>query len=90
MLTVLLPNYKTPELTKLCLRSLRKYTDFNQIQIVAIDNASGDESLAYLRSLPWIKLIERSASDIQGMPPPQLASKRSGSPLACAMPRSSS
>ena len=52
MLTVLLPNYKTPELTKLCLRSLRKYTDFNQIQIVAIDNASGDESLAYLRSLP--------------------------------------
>ena len=74
MLTVLLPNYKTPELTKLCLRSLRKYTDFNQIQIVAIDNASGDESLAYLRSLPWIKLIERSASDIQGMPPPLMHS----------------
>ncbi len=57
--TVIVPNYKTPELTKLCLRSLRKYTDSSKIKVIAIDNASNDESLDYLRSLPWITLIER-------------------------------
>ena len=74
MLTVLLPNYKTPELTKLCLRSLRKYTDCSRIRILAIDNASNDESLAYLKTLSWITLIERSASEIEGMPPPLMHS----------------
>ena len=57
--TILLPNYKTPEITKLCLRLLRKHTDTSRIHVIAIDNASGDESLDYLRSLNWIELIER-------------------------------
>ena len=70
MLTVLLPNYKTPELTKLCLRSLRRYSDFSQMKIIAVDNASGDESLDYLRSIPWITLLERTAKEIEGMSPP--------------------
>ena len=69
MLTILLPNYKTPELTRLCLRSLRKYTDCSRIKVIAVDNASGDESLDYLRSLSWIRLIERTADDIAGMAP---------------------
>ena len=74
MLTVLLPNYKTPELTKLCLRSLRKFTDCEKIRIIVIDNASSDESLDYLRTLSWIQLIERKPSDIQGMSPPLMHS----------------
>lgn len=57
--TVLLPNYRTPELTRLCLRLLRKHTPPGRIAVVAIDNDSGDESTAYLRSLGWITLIER-------------------------------
>jgi len=57
--TILIPNYKTPEITKLCLRLIRKYTDPSRIHVIAIDNASGDESLDYLRSLDWIELIER-------------------------------
>lgn len=72
MLTILLPNYKTPALTRLCCRSLRKYTDFDKVKIIAIDNASGDESLEYLRSLDWIRLIERKASDIQGLSPSEM------------------
>ena len=80
MITVLLPNYKTPELTRLCLRSLRKYTDFTKLQVLAVDNASGDESVEYLRSLPWIRLIERSAADIQGMPPALMHSRLMCSP----------
>lgn len=61
--TILLPNYKTPEVTKICLRLLRKNTDCSRIHVIAIDNDSGDESLDYLRSLSWIELIERKTSD---------------------------
>ena len=57
MITVLLPNYKTPELTRLCLRSLRKYTDFTKLQVLAVDNASGDESVEY-----WIPFTVNSSA----------------------------
>ena len=67
--SIILPNYKTPELTRLCLRSLRKFTPHDAIRIIAVDNASGDDSLDYLRSIPWIRLIERTPADIAGMAP---------------------
>ena len=67
--SIILPNYKTPELTRLCLRSLRKYTPHDAISVIAVDNASADESLDYLRSLSWIRLIERTQADIDGMAP---------------------
>ncbi len=57
--TILVPNYKTPELTKLCLRLLRRYTDPALAHVIVIDNDSRDESLTYLRKLKWIELIER-------------------------------
>jgi GT2 family glycosyltransferase len=57
--TILIPNYKTPDITKICLRLIRKYTDFSRVEVIVIDNNSNDESLAYLKTLPWIKLIER-------------------------------
>ncbi len=57
--TVLISNYKTLQLTKLCLRLLRKFTDPQKIHVIVIDNDSQDESLDYLRSLRWIELIER-------------------------------
>ena len=60
---MLIPNYKTPELTRICLRLIRKYTDMSRIKVVAIDNHSGDDSLDYLRSLDWITLIERQPAD---------------------------
>lgn len=57
--TILIPNYKTLALTKLCLRLIRKLTDKNLIHVIVIDNDSQDDSLEYLRSLKWIELIER-------------------------------
>ncbi len=57
--TILIPNYKTLTLTQLCLRLLRKYTTSDLAHIIVIDNDSQDESLAYLRTLNWIELIER-------------------------------
>lgn len=57
--TILIPHYKTPELLKLCLRLIRKYTDLSTAKIVVIDNNSQDASVNYLRKLNWIHLIER-------------------------------
>lgn len=59
--TILIPNYKTPEITKLCLRLIKKHTDLDRVRIVVVDNDSRDASLDYLRSLAWIDLIERKA-----------------------------
>ncbi|MFA7230079.1 MAG: glycosyltransferase [Victivallaceae bacterium] len=58
-LTILIPQYKTLELSKLCLRSLKSLTDLNKVKVVVIDNDSADQSIEYLRSLEWITLIER-------------------------------
>lgn len=61
--SILVPNYRTPEITRLCLRLLRKHTDPQRVRVIAIDNDSGedDASLQYLRSLQWIELIERKS-----------------------------
>ena len=61
-ITVLIPNYKTPELTRLCLRLFNKFTPPGRAVFLAIDNDSGDESLAYLRTLPWVELLERKVA----------------------------
>lgn len=71
--TVLVPNYRTPELTKLCLNLLQKYTQTGKIHTIVIDNNSRDESTEYLRKLPWIELIERKAHEYET--PPQSHSR---------------
>ncbi len=62
--TILVPNYKTLKLTQLCLQLIRKHTPKNLAKIIVIDNNSQDDSLKYLRSLPWIDLIERSDAQL--------------------------
>lgn len=69
LVTILIPNYKTLELTKLCLRLLRKYTPPQKVHVIVIDNDSQDASLDYLRSLSWITLVERQV--IAGESPTQ-------------------
>lgn len=58
-LTAIIPNYKTPELTRICLRLLKKNSDLTRLKVLVIDNGSADESLEYLKSLDWITLVER-------------------------------
>ncbi len=60
--TICIVNYKTLGFTRLCLRSLRKFTKCHY-EVVVVDNGSADESLEYLKSLKWIKLIERDSSN---------------------------
>jgi len=58
--TICIVNYKTLDFIRLCLRSIRKFTKY-PYEIVVVDNDSADESLEYLRSLNWIRLIERKS-----------------------------
>lgn len=56
--TICIINYKTIDFTRLCLRSIRKFTRYPH-EVIVVDNDSRDESLEYLKSLGWIRLIER-------------------------------
>lgn len=56
--TICVVNYKTPDLTRLCLRSIRKYTNY-PYKLLVVDNNSQDKSTDYLKSLDWIQLVER-------------------------------
>jgi glycosyltransferase involved in cell wall biosynthesis len=56
--TICVVNYKTLDFTRLCLRSIRKFTSY-PYEVIVVDNDSQDESLEYLKSLGWIRLIER-------------------------------
>lgn len=63
--TIVIPHYKTLELTKLCLRLIRLHTDLQQAQVLVIDNGSQDASTTYLQQVKWIKLIIRDTSHDQ-------------------------
>jgi GT2 family glycosyltransferase len=57
--SILIPHYKTLELTKLCLRLIRTYTDLSRVKTIVIDNNSQDESSQYLETVNWITLLKR-------------------------------
>lgn len=57
--SVVLVNYKTPEITRICLELLREPAQRLGFPVWVVDNDSADASTEYLRSLDWIRLIER-------------------------------
>jgi glycosyltransferase involved in cell wall biosynthesis len=64
--TICVVNYRTLDFTRLCLRSIRKFTQ-EPCEVIVVDNDSRDGSVEYLRGLPWIRLIERrNANDASG------------------------
>lgn len=64
--TICIVNYKTLDFTRLCLRSIRKFTNY-PCRVVVIDNNSQDQSLQYLKTLEWIDLVQRDTeNDISG------------------------
>jgi glycosyltransferase involved in cell wall biosynthesis len=69
VVSIIIPHYQTESLARLCLRSIRRYTTQTPYEVIVVDNGSSDgASLEYLRSVKWIKLIERTEgiSDIPG------------------------
>ena len=60
LVSIIIPHYQTPDLARLCLRALRRHTQGVPYEVIVVDNASKDgDSLAYLRGVKWIRLIER-------------------------------
>lgn len=56
--SVIIVNYKTKELTAGCIRSLSAHFDPSLYEVIVVDNASGDDSVVYLRSLfPSVTVI---------------------------------
>jgi len=60
-LSIVLVNYKTPEVTAICLDLIQKAVNVADVPVWVVDNNSNDTSLTYLKSLDWIHLIERKA-----------------------------
>jgi glycosyltransferase involved in cell wall biosynthesis len=58
MVTIVIPHYQTPDVIRLCLRSIRKFTP-QPYKVVVVDNDSKDKSLEYLKSVKWLHLIQR-------------------------------
>lgn len=59
LVSICIPHWQVQKYMTLCLRSLRKHTRMEDIEVIVVDNGSKDESLDYLRGLEWIRLIER-------------------------------
>ncbi len=57
--SILMVNYKTRQMTSLCLELLKTHIDTQRVEVVVVDNGSDDESVEYLRSLDWITLVRR-------------------------------
>ena len=57
--TVCIPHWQVKVYMQLVLRSIRRHSRAYDVEVIVVDNGSKDDSLDYLRSVPWIRLIER-------------------------------
>jgi glycosyltransferase involved in cell wall biosynthesis len=58
--SIVIPHYRTEDMMRLCLRAIRRFTH-PPYEVIVVDNNSADRSLDYLRSVGWIRLIERGS-----------------------------
>lgn len=50
LVSVIVVTYNNLDLTKACLHSLEKLTDYGNLEVIVVDNASADETPAYLEA----------------------------------------
>jgi hypothetical protein len=60
--TLLIPHFQTLDAIRLCLRSIRRYSD-PLPRVLVLDNGSRDASRAYLGSLSWIECIDTGVAN---------------------------
>lgn len=58
-ITICIPHWQVGDFMAVCLRSIRHFSRGDDIELIVVDNGSRDESLTWLRSLSWIRLLER-------------------------------
>jgi glycosyltransferase involved in cell wall biosynthesis len=59
LVSICIPHWQVKSLASICLRSLRQCSENYNVELLVVDNGSKDASLDWLRSLDWIRLIER-------------------------------
>lgn len=86
MVTILIVNYKTHDLTKECIKSIINITKTPTYNILVFDNNSNDKSLEYLQSLKYsnFALVENSKNIGHGAALQQL-SKIVNTKYMCAL-----
>ncbi|MBI3866285.1 MAG: glycosyltransferase family 2 protein [Planctomycetia bacterium] len=67
-ISICIPHWQVRDMMSICLRSIRKHSRKYDLEVIVVDNGSRDDSLDYLRSLPWIRLIERPSESVTNWP----------------------
>jgi hypothetical protein len=67
-ISVCIPHWQVRDMMSICLRSIRKHSRKYDLEVIVVDNGSRDGSLDYLRSLSWIRLIERADESVANWP----------------------
>ncbi|MDP2690680.1 MAG: glycosyltransferase family 2 protein [Deltaproteobacteria bacterium] len=62
-LSIIIPQYRTEDYIRLCLRALRKHTG-GDAEVIVVDNNSSDGSIEYLKKVKWITLVENNSGSI--------------------------
>ncbi|OMC77570.1 hypothetical protein BK125_13670 [Paenibacillus odorifer] len=62
MTSIIILAYNQLEYTKMCIESIREYTDLNSYELIVIDNNSSDGTRDWLRIQSDIKLIENDSN----------------------------
>jgi GT2 family glycosyltransferase/glycosyltransferase involved in cell wall biosynthesis len=64
VVSVIVVNYRGADDTITCLRALRERLDYpeERLQIVCVDNASGDGSVERIRQVPGVEVVESAAN----------------------------
>lgn len=60
--TIIILTWNGMVYTKRCLETLRDQTEFQNYEVIVVDNGSTDGSVEYLRSIPWLHLIENKSN----------------------------
>lgn len=59
LVSICIPHWQVRDMMAVCLRAIRRHSREYNYEVLVVDNGSKDESLDWLRSLGWIRLIER-------------------------------
>lgn len=68
LVSVCIPHWQVRDMMSICLRSVRRHSSKYALEVIVVDNGSRDDSLEWLRSLSWIRLIERPEETVSNWP----------------------
>lgn len=82
-ISICIPHWQVGEMMAVCLRSIRRHSAKYDLEVLVVDNGSRDASLDWLRSLSWIRLIERPDETSANWPANVFTAWDAGARAAC-------